>query len=151
MMFEQTGAAAIGIGRGAFYNPWIFRHTAHYLATGELLPEPTFDERITVMCRHLDLMVQVFGEDLGCTLFRKVARQYSKRFGPVSEFDHRVVKLRSRAEFDEIVAAYRQWRAQFLDENAQLHPQYEPRPLVVSFMQEPAESIRTPAGPNELW
>ena len=25
------------------------------------------------------------------------------------------------------------------------------KPLVASFMEEPAESIRTPAGPNELW
>src|SRR5256885_1689776 len=32
MMFDQTGCAAISIGRGAFYNPWIFRHVAHYLA-----------------------------------------------------------------------------------------------------------------------
>ena len=48
---------------GAFYNPWIFQHTRHYLETGELLPEPEFEERVRVMCRHLDLMIEVFGED----------------------------------------------------------------------------------------
>src|SRR5438045_498514 len=53
MMLEQTGCAGVSIGRGAFYNPWIFQHTLHYLETGELLPEPKFEERVRVMRRHL--------------------------------------------------------------------------------------------------
>jgi len=44
----------------------------HYLDTGELLPEPDFSERVRVMSRHFDLMIEVFGESLGCTMFRKV-------------------------------------------------------------------------------
>ena len=43
-MFEATGCAGVSIGRGAFYNPWIFKHTRHAIETGELLPEPTFEE-----------------------------------------------------------------------------------------------------------
>ncbi len=54
-MLDETGCAGVSIGRGAFYNPWIFRQTRHYLATGELLPEPTFEERVRVMSRHLEL------------------------------------------------------------------------------------------------
>jgi nifR3 family TIM-barrel protein len=142
-MFAQTGCSAIG--RGAFYNPWIFQHTAHYLATGELLPEPTFDERLAVMRRHLDLMVDVFGEPHGCLKFRKVALEYATRFGPVTDFNRRIVKLSSRAEFEDIIAAYRLWRAQFLDDNDELRPQYGPRPL------EAVSSIAVPRGPNELW
>ncbi len=61
-MFDDTGCAGVSVGRGAFYNPWIFHQTRHLLATGELLPEPKFEERIRVMCRHLDLMVEVFGD-----------------------------------------------------------------------------------------
>src|SRR5262249_36914404 len=45
-MFDQTGCAGVSIGRGAFYNPWIFLHTRHYLQTGELLREPSFDQRV---------------------------------------------------------------------------------------------------------
>src|SRR5439155_15914761 len=142
-MFDETGCAALSIGRGAFYNPWIFRHTAHYLATGEELPEPTLDERLAVMARHLDLMVDVFGENIGCRMFRKVALEYAKRFGPTSEFNRRVVRLATRSEFDEIVAAYRHWRAQFLDDNQQLRPQYSPRPL------EAVSTIATQKSPND--
>src|SRR5439155_14171941 len=43
-MFDETGCAAISIGRGAFYNPWIFRQ----IASGEESPEATLDERLTV-------------------------------------------------------------------------------------------------------
>jgi len=149
MMFDQTGCAAISIGRGAFYNPWIFRHTAQYLATGELPPEPTFEERVAVMKRHLDLMVEIFGEVQGCRMFRKIALQYARRFGPTKEFHKRIVRLSTRAEFDDILAAYRIWRAQFLDENQKLLPHYQPRQLGLAV--EPATTVKVPSGPNELW
>jgi tRNA-dihydrouridine synthase B len=139
-MFEQTGCAAISIGRGAFYNPWIFRQ----IQTGEE-HEPTLEERLAIMRRHLDLMVEIFGENIGCRMFRKVALEYARRFGPSSEFNRRIVRLSSRQEFEEIVTVYRQWRAQFLDEHDRLRPQYAPRPL------EAVSSIATPSGPNELW
>jgi tRNA-dihydrouridine synthase B len=34
----QTGCAGVSIGRGAFYDPWIFRHTRRFLETGEMPP-----------------------------------------------------------------------------------------------------------------
>jgi tRNA-dihydrouridine synthase B len=149
MMFDQTGCAAISIGRGAFYNPWIFRHTAHYLSTGELPPEPAFEERVLVMKRHLDLMVEIFGEKMGCLMFRKVALQYSRTFGPTKEFHKLVVHLSTRADFDEILDAYRIWRAQFLDTDGDLLPHYEPHPLGLA--AEHTLAVKVPAGPNELW
>jgi nifR3 family TIM-barrel protein len=155
MMFDETGCAGVSIGRGAFYNPWIFQHTRHYLQTGELPAEPAFDKRVRVMCRHLDLMVEVFGEEHGCRMFRKVAPWYSKRFGPVNEFNKKVVGISSRAEFHEILERYRRWRQQFLDENGQLKPGYRPPPMVASFMQEPEvaqrRQIPVPKGPVETW
>lgn len=74
---------------------------------------------------------------------RKITLQYSKRFGPAKEFDWRIVKLSCRAEFEEIVTAYRHWRAKFLDATGELLPAYRPRPLTVAPL--------APAGPNELW
>lgn len=155
MMLEETGCAGVSIGRGAFYNPWIFTHTREFLDTGVLPPEPAFEERVRVMCRHLDLMVEVFGEELGCRMFRKVAPWYAKRFGPANEFNKRVVLLSSRAEFHEILARYLDWRRQFLDDEGRLRPQYAPPPMVASFMQEPGvarrEAIPVPKGPVEVW
>lgn len=154
-MLEETGCAGVSIGRGAFYNPWIYEHTLHYLRTGELLPEPRFEERVRVMCRHLDLMIEVFGEEHGCRIFRKVAPWYAKRFGPVNEFNKRVVQISSKEEFQNVLNGYRRWREQFLDENGELKPRFAPPPMVASFMQEPGvarrEQIPVPKGPVEVW
>lgn len=149
MMFDRTGCAGISIGRGAFYNPWIFQHVAHFLSTGELPPEPDFEEHVAVMKRHLDLMVEIFGERQGCMMFRKVAIQYSRAIGPAKEFHRRAVKLNTRAEFDDILAAFRAWRAQFLDADGRLLPHYRPHPLGLAAA--PAVAVKVPTGPNELW
>ena len=152
-MLEETGCAGVSMGRGAFYNPWIFQHSLHYLRTGELLPEPTFEARVQVMCRHFELMVEVFGEALACRMFRKVAPWYSKRFGPANEFNKRVVLVSSRAEFYLVLNQYRKWREQFLDENGELKPRFQPAPMVASFMAEPGQRdhLPVPAGPVEVW
>jgi nifR3 family TIM-barrel protein len=156
MMLEQTGCAGVSIGRGAFYDPWIFRHTRHFLATGELPPDPGFEERVKVMSRHLDLMVEVFGEEHGCRMFRKIGPWYARRFGPANEFNKRIVTLSNKAEFQEIMARYGQWRLQFLDENGHLKPNYRPPPMIASFMQESSsatqrQKIPVPKGPVEEW
>jgi tRNA-dihydrouridine synthase len=157
-MFDETGCAGVSIGRGAFYDPWIFKRTLHFTRSGELLSEASFNERVRVMCRHLDLMVEIFGEHLGCRMFRKVAPWYSKRFGPASEFNKKVVLVSSRAHFHEILENYRLWRQQFLDENGELKPKFQPAPMIASFMHEPGEpavaqrqAIPVPKGPVEVW
>jgi tRNA-dihydrouridine synthase B len=154
-MLEETGCAGVSIGRGAFYNPWIFQHTARYLATGELPPEPSFVERTQVMSRHLDLMIEVFGERGGCLMFRKVAPWYAKRFGPASFFNKRVVRISSRAEFQAVLEEYRAWRGQFLDDRGDLKPRYRPPPMTASFQagaeEESAGRIAVPKGPIERW
>jgi tRNA-dihydrouridine synthase B len=153
-MLDETGCAGVSIGRGAFYNPWIFHQAQRYLESGELLPEPGFEERVRVMTQHLDRMVQVFGEDHGCRMFRKVAPWYAKRFGPANEFNRRVVHLSSRNEFDAILEQYRTWRRQFLDDQGHLKPSYRPAPLVASFMEgagTPHSVIPVPKGPVEVW
>jgi len=108
-----------------------------------------------VMCRHLDLMIEVFGEEHGCRMFRKVAPWYAKRVGPSHEFNKCVVRISSKAEFHDVLENYLRWRRQFLDENGELEPRFQPPPLVASFMQAPAvvqrEQIPVPKGPVEVW
>ncbi|XOV73492.1 MAG: tRNA dihydrouridine synthase DusB [Verrucomicrobiota bacterium] len=155
-MIDHTGCHGVSMGRGAFYNPWIFKHTKLYLETGKLPPEPTFQERLQVMRRHLDLMVEVFGESKGCMMFRKVAPWYTKQFGPANKFNKRVVMLKTREEFEEILDEFLEWRVQFLDETGELKPRYQPHNLQPSFMEDqPAvanrEHIPVPKGPVEVW
>lgn len=154
-MLEETGCAGVSIGRGAFYNPWIFQHTAHYLRTGECLPEPRFEERVRVMERHLDGMVEVFGEDVGCRMFRKVGPMYSRQFGPATFFNKRVVMLSSRAEFPVLLAEFREWRKPFLDNDGELKPRFRAVVRGLDAAREETASERgrvsVPRGPVELW
>jgi len=155
-MLDETGCAGVSIGRGAFYDPWIFKRTAALLQTGQLPPEESFSERVRVLCRHLDLMVEVFGEELGCRMFRKIAPWYAKRFGPCHEFNKRVVHIATRAQFCEVLENYLGWRRQFLDEHGELQIRYQPAPLVASFMRAETEAgarsqIPVPRGPVEAW
>ena len=154
-MLEETGCAGVSIGRGAFYDPWIFKRTKHFVDSGELLPEPPFAERVRVLRRHFDLMVEVFGEELGCRMFRKIAPWYAKRFGPASEFNKRVVLISGRADFEAVLENYLAWRTQFLDGRGELLPRFQQAPMVASFMQEPGvtqqQAIPVPKGPVGVW
>ena len=157
-MADETGCAGVSIGRGAFYDPWIFRRTEHYLRTGELTPEPGFAERVRVMRRHFERYVAFYGEENGAKLFRKVAPWYAKRFGPAKDFKRRIITIASRADFEAALAVYITWRAPFCDEHGELLPKYQPGPMVASFMREPGapdsterESIPVPKGPVEVW
>ena len=154
-MLDETGCAGVSIGRGAFYNPWIFQQTRRYLEHGELPSEPDFEERVRVMRRHLDLMIDVFGEQHGCRMFRKVGPWYAKRFGPAKVFNQRVVTISSRAEFESVLDEFLRWRLRFLDDQGRLLAKFRPTPLVASFMQEPEvaqrNAIPVPKGPVEVW
>lgn len=157
-MIDETGCAGVSVGRGAFYDPWIFRRTAHLLRTGELLPEPDFAERIRVLRRHFERYIEFYGEEHGARLFRRVAPWYAKRFGPSKPFKQKIIAIRSKADFEQAISDYLSWRSQFCDESGALKERYAPAPLVASFMRSPEEieaaehdSIRVPKGPVEMW
>ncbi|MCS1410541.1 MAG: putative tRNA-dihydrouridine synthase [Verrucomicrobia subdivision 3 bacterium] len=155
LMLDETGCAGVSIGRGAFYNPWIFQYTARYLSTGMLEPEPTFKERLRVMRRHLDLMIEIFGEAKACLMFRKIAPWYSKRFGPAKPFNRKIVHINTKDDFDRLLADFLTWRQQFLETDGQLQPRYRPEAMQPDFADEPEvfrrDSIPVPQGPVEVW
>ncbi|HET8763792.1 MAG TPA: tRNA-dihydrouridine synthase, partial [Rhodanobacter sp.] len=56
----------------------IFREIAHYLATGELLPEPTPAEVATILIGHLEHLYAFYGEEAGVRIARKHLGWYAK-------------------------------------------------------------------------
>ena len=77
-MLDETGCDAVMIGRAALGNPWIFRRTIRFLETGDLLPEPSYVERIEMARRHLRMMVGLYGEDRGVREMRSQMAWYIK-------------------------------------------------------------------------
>jgi len=77
-VLDVTGADAVMVGRGAQGRPWIFREIAHYLATGELLPEPTPAEVAAILLGHLEELYVFYGEQQGVRIARKHLGWYAK-------------------------------------------------------------------------
>ena len=96
-IINVTGADGVMIGRAAMGNPWIFKRLNHYLTTGEKLNPPTLEERITVIKRHLDLLLRFKGEYIGIREMRKHAAWYTKGLIGGAELRDQI----NRAEFKD--------------------------------------------------
>jgi tRNA-dihydrouridine synthase B len=70
-VLERTAADGVMIGRAAQGRPWLFREIEHYLATGERLAGPGFDEIGAVLREHLEGLYAVYGEEHGVRVARK--------------------------------------------------------------------------------
>lgn len=77
-MFDETGVDGVMIGRGAIGNPWIFERSRYYIETGELLPEPTVEDRINLCAKQLQRSVEHHGERYGVIIMKKHYGQYLK-------------------------------------------------------------------------
>ena len=78
MVLRHTGADAVMVGRAAQGRPWIFRQIAHYLATGEELPEPSVPEVRDILLGHLQALHAFYGEEQGVRIARKHLGWYAK-------------------------------------------------------------------------
>ncbi|TLM78120.1 tRNA dihydrouridine synthase DusB [Microbulbifer harenosus] len=85
-VLDYTGAAAVMIGRAAQGRPWIFREIAHYLATGEQLPEPSLDEVRDILITHLSELHRFYGAVMGVRIARKHVGWYVKTLADSDDF-----------------------------------------------------------------
>ena len=77
-VLDATGCDAVMVGRAAQGRPWIFGRIAHYLATGELLPEPSLDGVRDILVAHLEHLHAFYGEVSGVRIARKHLGWYAK-------------------------------------------------------------------------
>ena len=92
-MYEETGVDFVMIGRGAQGRPWVFKQIAHYMQTGELLPDPTLEEKMDILLRHIRLSCDYKGEKLGMREARKHAAWYFKGEYGSADFRRRAGQL----------------------------------------------------------
>lgn len=99
---ERYGVDAVMVGRAAIGNPWIFQQIKA-LRNGTPCPEPTYDERVDLVMRHLRENVHDKGERVAVLEMRTM---YSGYFRGVFNFKPRKIKLMSAttvAECEEIL------------------------------------------------
>lgn len=77
-MIEECGVDGVMIGRAALGNPWMIYRTVHYLETGELIEEPTLQEKMDICLLHFERLLQLKGEKIAVFEMRKHASWYLK-------------------------------------------------------------------------
>lgn len=98
-MYEETGCDLVMVGRGACGNPWIFSQIEAYMREGKLLPEPTLCERMDVMRRHIEMLCDYKGEDVGMREARKHVAWYIKGLRGAAAFRNDAGTMRTLEDF----------------------------------------------------
>ena len=77
-VLRHTHADAVMVGRAAQGRPWLLREVAHFLATGEVLPEPDLSDIRDILLTHLQALHAFYGEQAGVRIARKHLGWYAK-------------------------------------------------------------------------
>jgi tRNA-dihydrouridine synthase B len=70
-MLARSKADAVMIGRGAQGRPWFVGDVCHFLATGEVRPEPDATERCELLLAQYDETLSLYGRSVGLRVARK--------------------------------------------------------------------------------
>ena len=100
-MFDRYGVDGVMIGRATYGRPWIFREVKHYLATGEVMPQPSVVERVEIAKEHLHKSLEIKGEHVGILEMRRHLTNY---FKGLPNFKETRLKLVTSLDIDELFA-----------------------------------------------
>lgn len=97
-VMDRTGCDGVMIARGAMGNPFIFTQAARLQERRGW--QVSLKERKTTMLRHLDYMVQAFGDDVAMRDMRKHAVHYVKGLRGAGQAKAMINVARSREDYE---------------------------------------------------
>ncbi len=103
---EESGADGVMIGRGAYGKPWIINQVSQYLRTGELIADPTHEEKLATILEHFEEMLSYYGNHTGVMMARKHLGWYSAGIKDSSEFRSKVNKLIEYKEIIDLIKSF---------------------------------------------
>lgn len=83
---KKSSADGVMVGRGAYGRPWFIGQVAHYMRTGEKLPDPTLEELEPLVIAHYEDMLSHYGVEAGVRIARKHMGWYSTGLHNASAF-----------------------------------------------------------------
>lgn len=102
-MYDYTGCDLVMVGRGSYGRPWLFRQIREYLETGRYSPDPTPDERLEIMRRHIGLIVADKGEKIGMKEARRPASWYLKGMQGAARFRNLCSELTTLEQLERLI------------------------------------------------
>lgn len=103
-MLDETGAAAVMIGRGSQGNPWIFRQILEYFESGHVETIPSPEERINMAIEHITLLCTLKGEYRGIREARKHASWYIKGIKGAAQLRNSINSATTLAEMESTLS-----------------------------------------------
>lgn len=100
---NRYGVDGIMIGRAAIGYPWIFREVKHFIATGEILPSPTLEERVEVARKHLRKSIEWKGPIAGINEMRRHYTNYLKGLPNIKEYRNKLVTYKTGEEVESVL------------------------------------------------
>ena len=98
LMLDMTGCDFLMVGRGALGNPWIFQCINAYLNKEADFTEPTLEEKMDVMLRHIGTLCEYKGVRIGMREARKHAAWYIKGMRGAAAFRQEIGQLSTMDE-----------------------------------------------------
>lgn len=92
-MYEYTGCDLVMVGRGSYGRPWLFAQIKDYLEGRPVRPEPSFEEKLEIMQRHISLITADKGEKIGMKEARRPAAWYLKGMKGAAQFRNACASL----------------------------------------------------------
>ena len=106
-MLEYTKCDAIMIGRALLGNPWLVKEIDTYLKTGNLLPQPTYIDRINMCYKHLNYLMEFKKENVAVLEMRSHIAWYVKTIPYHKEIKLACFKAKTYTEIIEILDNYK--------------------------------------------
>ncbi|MET0392724.1 MAG: tRNA dihydrouridine synthase DusB [Chitinophagaceae bacterium] len=100
---NRYGVDGIMIGRAAIGYPWIFDEIKHFVRTGEHLPPPAVEERVSVARKHLQKSVEWKGPVVGINEMRRHYTSYLKGLPNIKEYRNKLVTLTQTEEINAVL------------------------------------------------
>lgn len=94
---EYTNVDALMIGRASFGNPWIFKEISYKL-DGKVYEKPSLEERVNVLKRHIEELVEIKGEHVAVLEMRTIAIWYLKGLKKLKPFKDEVVLVKTKEQ-----------------------------------------------------
>lgn len=105
-MIEQTGCDAVMIGRACLGNPWLIKQTVNYLENNIEPIEPTINEKINMIKKHMDYLLKIKNEHIAILEMRGHACWYLKGLPNTSKFKKEINQIKTKEELIEILNKY---------------------------------------------
>lgn len=102
-LLEETKADGVMVGRGSQGRPWIFAQINALLERGELISEPSAEEKMEIALRHIELIVKYKGEYIGIREARKHAAWYIKGMKGAAVLRNEINSAESLEKMTEIL------------------------------------------------